>query len=79
MREIACCLGLPIADCQVGALLVVLIDADGVLEAQRLVGVIDVDVLLLLACHRLLSSVHMCGSRDYISIVSATLLHNLGK
>lgn len=64
MRQIACCLRLPVANRQIGVLLVVLIDTDRVLEARGLVGVIDVDVLLLLAQHGLLSPIHMSRCRD---------------
>lgn len=64
VREIARRPWLPIADCQIRALLVILIDTYRVLQALLLVCIVDVDVLLLLAYYGLLTAVHVSRRRD---------------
>ena len=66
-RNVGRWLGLSSSDGPVWALLVVLIDTYGILHIERLVSVVDVDVLLLLAHKELLASVHVgrcCDSID---------------
>ena len=49
-----------------GALLIILVDADRILDIKRLLGVVDVDVLVLLAREHLLATVDVrccCNSK----------------